>query len=115
MSNFTIGLSTAAIGMIVVFVGLAILIGCIMLMGLLTKRLKSDDKPAEAPAPAAEEPVQEEETEENDDALVAVITAAVMCVWDKKDTGFVVRRIRRCPVQNSWQSAARDEQMNNRM
>ncbi len=95
-----LGGKTTLIGMIVVFVGLAILIGCITLMGMLArdrKKKKVKEEPVAVEMKPAFEPAAEEEaTDENDDALIAVITAAVAAVWDKKDTGFTVRRVRRC-------------------
>lgn len=99
MDNLLFGLNTTLIGMLVVFLGLVILIGCITVMGfVIGGRLKK--KQPEAPqtadiVPAEPETVPEPEEEENDDALVAAITAAIYCVWDKPDTGFTVRRIRR--------------------
>ena len=102
--SLVLGGKTMLIGMIVVFVGLAILIGCITLMGKLIHG--SGKKKTAAPAvPAASDkepvpapvPEETEDAEENgDDALIAVITAAVVAVWDRKDTGFTVRRVRRC-------------------
>ena len=95
-----LGGKTTLIGMLVVFVGLAILIGCITLMGIMArdrKKQKTKEEPAAAEVkPSIESAVEEEVAEENDDALIAVITAAVATVWDKKDTGFTVRRVRRC-------------------
>lgn len=95
-----LGGKTTLVGMIVVFVGLAILIGCITLMGILARDRKKKNikaEPVVSEVKAVSEPVAEEEAaEENDDALIAVITAAVAAVWDKKDTGFTVRRVRRC-------------------
>ena len=60
--------------------------------------------------PREAQPV-EEEPEEDDGELIAVIAAAVAAVWDKPESGFVVRRVRR--ISNSPLSArlARDEQM----
>lgn len=117
MDKLLLGLSTTAVGMLVVFFGLAILIGCIMVMGMIFGKKKEPKKevaPQNMPA-AAPEAIVEEAAEESDDAIIAAITAALVCVWDKKDTGFVVRRVRRIPSAASWQTAARDEQMFNRM
>ncbi|MBO2516679.1 MAG: hypothetical protein CW338_05270 [Clostridiales bacterium] len=117
--KFVLGLSTMAIGMLVVFSGLVILIFCIWVMGKVNARKKAARAPktvqeVPAPVPQIEETVRNEQ-DVTDDSLIAAITAAVACVWDKEDTGFVVRRIRRYPAQPSWQSAARDEQMYSRM
>ncbi len=100
MNNLFFGLSVMAVGMIVVFLGLVILIGCIWLLTRFTGQ-RRDKKPEEAVQPPAaqalpaEEVQPEEEAQPGDDGLIAAITAAIACVWDKQDTGFVVRRVRR--------------------
>lgn len=114
-----LGLSTMAIGMLVVFIGLIILIFCIWVMGKLTARKKANravKAVQEVPVPVQEAQEEAEIAAESaDDSLIAAITAAIACVWDKEDTGFVVRRIRRYSAQSSRQNAARDEQMYSRM
>ena len=98
MNNLLFSLSVMVVGMIVVFLGLVILIGCIWLLTRFTGQHRG-----KKPAPE-KETVQLEATEalpaeeaqpEADDGLIAAITAAIACVWDKQDTGFVVRRVRR--------------------
>ena len=64
--------------------------------------------PAPAPAPAAEPVV--EETAAEDDALIAVISAAVSCMMEE-GTGFTVRRVRRINAAPAWQKAGREEQI----
>ena len=65
--------------------------------------------------PAAPVVTAETETAQDSDEIpleiIAVIAAAVAAVWDKPESGFVVRRVRR--ISNSPLSArlARDEQM----
>ena len=60
MENLSLGLSTALIGMIVVFAGLVILILCIVLLnrvsGLLGKKKKHDQAPRSAERPGAPAP-----------------------------------------------------------
>ena len=114
MSNLISGLSTTLIGMLIVFFGLLVLIVCITVMHKVMNPAKK-----QAPVPEAEKVVVppretqpvEEEPEEDDGELIAVIAAAVAAVWDKPESGFVVRRVRR--ISNSPLSArlARDEQM----
>ena len=115
MSSLQIGLSTAAVGITVVFIGLIILIGMIYVMTLFTRRTGkkkaeiASPAPAAAPAPVS---VPEETAEDEDDGnVIAAITAAIAAVWDQEQSGFVVRRVRR--ISNSPLSArlARDEQM----
>ena len=108
MSSLSLGLATAAIGLLVVFFGLAVLICCILVMTSITDHKKK----APAPAPVA---VEEAPAEEDNGALIAAITAAIAVVWQDEDTGFVVRRVRRCQNSPAWQRAAREEQMYSHM
>ena len=115
MDQLLLGLSTAGVGMLVVFSGLVILIACIYGMTSITgKKKKELPKPEAAPLPVAE-PVVEAQAEESADdlSLIAVITAAVAAVWrsEGNQTGFVVRRVRRMQSSTARARAARDEQM----
>ena len=119
MSNIQIGLSTAAIGIVVVFVGLIILIGMIYVMTVFTRRTGSKPSPAPeaqkaAPAPIPEPAAEEDGEEEDDSAVIAAITAAIACVWQDEEKGLVVRRVRRIQSSPAWQRSGREEQMLNR-
>lgn len=116
------GLQVAAIGLVVVFLGLAILIGFISLMAQVFKAIdarKAEKAKAEAaakaaasaaavkaaPAPAVEpEPVAEEV---NDAELIAVIAAAI-AAFDNSGKSLVVRKVRRV---SGWNRASRAEQV----
>ncbi len=117
------GLQVTAIGLVVVFLGLAILIGFITLMAQVFKafdarkaakaraaeeaRLAAEaaaEKAAPAPQPAPE-PVAEDVTD--DTALIAVISAAIAAFTDS-DKQLVVRRVRRV---SGWNRAGRAEQV----
>ncbi len=115
MDKLMLGFSTTVIGMLVVFVGLIILILCIYGMSCLTRQRASAPK-AEAPAPAqpAEESLPQAEAQ-SDEQLIAVITAAIAAVWQKEESGFVVRRVRRCQSSTARARAARDEQIYSRL
>lgn len=114
MEKLLFGLGTTAIGMIVVFVGLFILILCIQAMHALVSGRKKEKAPAAEPAaPAVEETL--ETTAQDDDALIAVITAAIAAVWHNQETGFVVRRVRRFQNSSANARTARDEQMYSRL
>ena len=108
------GLSVALVGISTVFVGLIILIGLIKLMEMIMTGGKGKKK-AEAPAPVAEEPVEETD----DDELIAVIAAAVAAAMEQSGeentTGFVVRSIRRINNAPAWNRAGREEQVYSRM
>ena len=117
------GLQVAAIGLVVVFLGLAILIGFITLMAQVFKafdarkaakaraaeeaRLAAEAAAAKAaPAPQPEpEPAAEDVTD--DTALIAVISAAIAAFTDS-DKQLVVRRVRRV---SGWNRAGRAEQV----
>jgi len=119
------GAQVTAIGLVVVFLGLAILIGFIMLMAQFFKAIdaKKNAKAAEAaraaeaqraaeaaraaaaqPAPEPE-PVAEDVTDDSE--LVAVIAAAIAAFTDS-DKQLVVRRVRRV---SGWNRASRAEQV----
>ena len=119
------GLQVAAIGLVVVFLGLAILIAFITLMAQVFKAFegRKADKAAEAKraeeaaraaeaakaaaAPAAVEPEPVAEDVTDDGALIAVIAAAIAAFTDS-DKQLVVRRVRRV---SGWNRAGRAEQV----
>lgn len=115
------GLQVMVVGLLVVFAGLIILIGCIKLMEIVMRSLQKKEKPAAA-APAVEPAVEAEpEVEEEDEGeLIAVITAAVaaMLAGESGDvadeSGFVVRRVRRVGAP-AWNRAGREEQIYSRL
>ena len=114
------GLQVAAIGLVVVFLGLTILICAVTIMGKImenaTARKEAKARAeaeaaaakaaAAAPAPVDEpEPVLEEVTDDSE--LIAVIAAAI-AAFDNSGNGLVVRRVRRVA---GWKNAARAEQV----
>ena len=113
------GLSVALVGIGTVFVGLIILIALIKLMEIVmasaTGKKKAAAPAPDAPAPVAEEPVEETD----DDELIAVIAAAVAAAMEQageeNTTGFVVRSIRRINNAPAWNRAGREEQVYSRM
>ena len=109
------------VGMLVVFFGLVILIACITIMTSITGRKKAPKAapaptptptpaPNTAPAPAAQ---AEPEPETDDGEIIAAITAAIAAVWqaEGKESGFVVRRVRRTQSASARARAAREEQI----
>ena len=123
-SKIVYGAQVTAIGLVVVFLGLAILIGFITLMAQFFKAIdaKKNAKAAEAnraaeavraaeaakvaAAPVAQpEPVAEEVTDEGE--LIAVIAAAIAAFTDS-DKQLVVRKVRRV---SGWNRAGRAEQV----
>lgn len=115
MDNLLFGLGVTAVGMLVVFFGLIVLIGLIKIMTMLSQSKKPKEKEAVAPASvAAPAPVEAEAAAPTqDDVLIAVISAAVAAAMGE-ETGFVVRRVRRISNAPAWQRAGRDEQVYSR-
>ena len=119
------GAQVTAIGLVVVFLGLAILIAFITLMAQVFKAFegRKADKAAEAKraeeaaraaeaakaaaAPAAVEPEPVAEDVTDDGALIAVIAAAIAAFTDS-DKQLVVRKVRRV---SGWNRASRAEQV----
>lgn len=113
MDNLLFGLGVTAVGMLVVFFGLIVLIGLIKIMTMLSQSKKPKEKEVVAPV-AAPAPVEAEAAASTqDDVLIAVISAAVAAAMGE-ETGFVVRRVRRISNAPAWQRAGRDEQVYSR-
>ena len=117
MSTLTFGLSVAAIGMLVVFSGLVILIGCIKVISLASasrkakKAIEKVEELAPVAEPAAVAPVADEGVTPE---IIAAITAAIAAVW-QGETGFCVRRVKRVSNASAWNRAGREDQVYSRM
>lgn len=106
------GLSVAGTGIIVVFLGLILLILTISVMKLFRSRKEQPVIHEKAPAPVIP---AEPQPPMNDDAVIAVITAAIAAVWQGETSAFVVRRVRRVHNAPAWNTTARDEQLYSHM
>lgn len=116
LSNLGFGLMVTVIGVVVVFVGLIVLIGLIKLMEKLTGnmgRKKEAPKAAPAPAPVAAPAVQAAPAAQDQDELIAVITAAVAAMMEE-GSAFTVRRVRRVSNTPAWSKSGREEQVYSR-
>ena len=116
MDRLILGLSTTAVGMLVVFSGLVILIACIYGMTSITGRKKAlPPRPVPALPDIPPVPSAQEAPQEDDLAVIAAITAAVTVLWQEEGNqgGFVVRRVRRVQSSTARARAARDEQIFN--
>ena len=117
MDRLLLGLSTTGVGMLVVFSGLVILIACIYIMTSITGRQREAAKKemtlTPVPLPPLRQKAVEAEEAEDDLQVIAAITAAIAAIWqdEGKDSGFVVRRVRRVQNSTARARAARDEQM----
>lgn len=114
MDKLMFGLSVAAIGMVVVFVGLVILIFCIKAITKLAgagskkpEKKKESVAPVAAPAVPAVVPAAAPEGIPTD--VIAAITAAIAAVW-QGPSGFVVRHVKRVSNAPAWNRAGREEQ-----
>lgn len=132
MTALFYGLQVMIVGMLIVFFGLALLIGCIKGMEKVMERLPEwQAKAAKMKESATTNPKQAAQPEAtvNDDAeLVAVITAAVAAMLAQENAsaqqenaepeevkGFVVRSIRRVSNASAWNRAGREEQIYSRL
>lgn len=108
--------ATVITGMVVVFLILGLLIGLLYIISFfcnLGNKKKKDDKPAEktaeaAPAPA---PVELIEEDENDDEIIAVISAAIAAYTAGDGKTYAIKRIKRADKQprSSWGNAGVNE------
>jgi Na+-transporting methylmalonyl-CoA/oxaloacetate decarboxylase gamma subunit len=114
MSELTFGLSVGAVGLLVVFSGLVILILCLKAIEFFFKDRKKALPSARAEAPTAVLPAQPASEPGIAPEVIAAITAAVSAVW-REDTGFVVRRVRRIHTAPAWNRAGRDDQIYSRL
>ena len=114
MTALFYGIQVMIVGLLIVFSGLTILIGCIKCMekimgrtsGKQDVRVQIQEKTPVNPKQAA----QPEATVNDDAQLEAVITAAVAAM-----KGFVVRSIRRVSNASAWNRAGREEQIYSRL
>lgn len=101
----------ALIGILIVFLGLVILILCIMGISWLLRAMTNKKEVKAAPAPVAEAPVVQtpvvEDEVVDDTELIAVIAAAI-AAFDNSGKNLVVRRVRRV---SAWNKSSREEQV----
>lgn len=110
MDKLMFGLSVAAIGMLVVFTGLVILIFCIKAITKLAGAgSKKPEKKKESVAPVAAPAVPAAAPECISADVIAAITAAIAAVW-QGPSGFVVRHVKRVSNAPAWNRAGREEQ-----
>ena len=107
--------ATVITGIVVVFLILAILILLLYIIGFFCNlgTKKKTDKPAEvkqepAPAPAPAEIIEEDE---NDDEIIAVISAAIAAYGADDGKNYVIKKIKRSEKQprSSWGNAGVNE------
>ena len=110
MDKLMFGLSVAAIGMLVVFTGLVILIFCIKAITKLAGAgSKKPEKKKESVAPVAAPAVPAAAPDGISADVIAAITAAIAAVW-QGPSGFVVRHVKRVSNAPAWNRAGREEQ-----
>lgn len=117
MNNLFFGLSVAVTGMVIVFAGLAILIGCIKCLSIFAGnggKKKAQRIETASQTPVAQEtqllrPVTSASQEGITPEVLAAITAAIASVWQGTG-GFVVRHVKRVSNAPAWNRAGREEQ-----
>jgi len=119
MNELLFGLSVAAVGILVVFAGLVLLIYCIKLITYISNSLeKKNAEPAPnatpAPAPRISVPAPAQAALGIAPETIAAITAAIAAVWEG-ESGFIVRRVRRIHNAAAWNVAGREDQVYSRM
>lgn len=100
--------STVVTGIVVVFLILAILVGFLSLMGTILRRKKTAPAPA-VTAPPAPAPIirQEEADEEDDNELIAVISAAVAAYGEAEGKQYRVVGVKKRDkaLRSGWSAA----------
>lgn len=113
--ELAIGGQSIALGLLVVFVCLALIIAVITVLSIV---LKDRKKPAEESKveKAVSEPLpQSPVLQVQDDELLAVLTAAVAAAMESEQasTPFVIRSYKRTNGSSAWNKAGRDSQITN--
>lgn len=104
---------TTALGLVVVFTCLILLIVVILILSFILKDRKKAESKLEK---AIEKPLPEMPTVQvQDDELLAVLTAAVAASMEREgnSTPFVIRSYRRTGGSKAWNRAGRDSQITN--
>lgn len=106
--------ATVITGMVVVFLILGLLIGLLYIISFfcnLGNKKKKDAKPAEKPVEPAPAPVELIEEDENDDEVIAVISAAIAAYTAGDGKTYAIKRIKRAEKQprSSWGNAGVNE------
>ena len=115
--NFTDSMLVTVIGISIVFLGLTILIFLIKLLVRFTDNLGKSKKLQEEAATvvhAESQSLASDESVEDDEAMIAAITAAITCMMCEEGSAFRVRHVRRIQQSPAWQSAGRQEQIYSR-
>lgn len=106
--------ATVITGMVVVFLILGLLIGLLYIISFfcnLGNKKKKDAKPAEKADEPAPAPVEIIEEDENDDEVIAVISAAIAAYTAGDGKTYAIKRIKRAEKQprSSWGNAGVNE------
>ncbi len=111
-----IGAQSIALGLLVVFVCLALIIAVITILSLILKDRKKSSTAAKVEKAVAAPLPQTPVVEVQDDELLAVLSAAVAAAMEsgqQSSTPFVIRSYRRTSGTSAWNKAGRDTQITN--
>lgn len=106
--------ATVITGMVVVFLILGLLIGLLYIISFfcnLGNKKKKDAKPDQTAAQPAPAPVELIEEDENDDEVIAVISAAIAAYTAGDGKTYAIKRIKRAEKQprSNWGNAGVNE------
>ncbi len=105
--------ATVITGMVVVFLILGLLIGLLYIISFFCNlgNKKKDAKPADTVAESASAPVELIEQDENDDEVIAVISAAIAAYTAGDGKTYAIKKIKRAEKQprSSWGNAGVNE------
>ncbi len=116
--KITSGLMVAAVGMTITFLALIVLWVALIVMSKVlgqTNKKTEASKPAVKAEPSVATPVASAAPEQDDEELVAVLTAAVAASLKTSVHNIVVKNIVRVPdARPTWSRAGLTEQINTR-
>ena len=115
--DFAVGGQTIALGLMVVFLCLALIIVIMVVMSALLKERRKETGEALKPAPVKAMPDVPTVTVQ-DDELLAVLTAAVAAAMESQQTGagstpFVIRSYKKVNGRAAWGRAGKESQLTN--
>lgn len=113
--ELAIGGQSIALGLLVVFVCLALIIAVITVLSIVLKDRKKPAEESEVEKAVSEPLPQSPVLQVQDDELLAVLTAAVAAAMESEQasTPFVIRSYRRTNGPSAWNKAGRDSQITN--
>jgi len=119
VDKIVFGLSVALIGMLVVFAGLVLLIGCIKLISMAsgerkTKKADAVETPEGSPVAVTNVAVDDTVRQTLEPEVLIAITTALLAMYGNEQK-LRVRHVRRIHNAPAWNTAGREDQVYSRM